>query len=425
MGRQDDVLGMVASGRISRPRPKVARRLDVRSPFDGKTIGAAPDLGSDALIECFEAASRALNELSDCQVIQEKLRNWARKIDLQREQLARIVSLETGKPIRFARIEVLTALTILDALCKGPAIPVTRDRGSRRIAFLISNWCDPVLTMVRETVAALRTGRALVIKPSSRASLVSLTLASYWNDGVETDALLKVASSTDAIAMLRVAVRNSRVDEVRFRGTHEVGAYVSRACLDAKIPVTIFAMERVALVVDTQSDIDHVCDSIVNRVFFQPLLSGAERVSRLYVSDSVAASIVPKLASRVARLCSGNPLNDQTDVGPVIDDVAAAITREHIEDAIADGATLLGKELPVEGRQLRPMILDQVQPFMRVCNEELEGPLLPVVRFKSLAEVERDAGNALIWSEKGGQAGWWGRARRNVQHEFLNRTVLI
>jgi hypothetical protein len=101
------------------------RRLEVRSPFDGKTIGIAPDFDADVLIESFEDALGALHALPHGQIIQEKLRNWARKIYLQREQLARIVSLETGKPIRFARVEVLTALTVLDSRCDGAASPVT------------------------------------------------------------------------------------------------------------------------------------------------------------------------------------------------------------------------------------------------------------------------------------------------------------
>jgi acyl-CoA reductase-like NAD-dependent aldehyde dehydrogenase len=149
---------------------------------------------------------------------------------------------------------------------------------------------------------------------------------------------------------------------------------------------------------------------------------GAERVSCLYVRDSVADLLIPMLVSRAARLRLGNPLHGVTDIGPVIDDVAVAITREQVEDAIANGAALLGKETVCVGRQLRPMILDHVQPCMRVCNEELEGPLLPVIRFSSLAEVPRAegaAGNALAWSEKGRHAGWWGQARRSVQPKFF------
>jgi acyl-CoA reductase-like NAD-dependent aldehyde dehydrogenase len=390
-------------------RTKPARRFDVRSPYDGTVLGSVPDFDCGTLVGSLDEGSRAAGKLQGIGPVQTRLLKWAGRIALHREQLARTVSIETGKPIRFARLEVSLALATLDSYCSSPVTPPGNNWATARVVFSISNWCAPVLTVVREAAAVLSSGRALVLKSSSRASLVSLALASLWNEGDDFDGLVGVVSSTDPISMLRTALMEPQVGEVRFHGSRDVATHVSRACLEAGIPLTISSMDEVSLVVDTYADIDGVGDAIVNRAFCVAMLPDVERVARLYVRESVADSLISIVAEKAAGLRFGDPSDDETEIGPLIDDVAAALVREQVEDALADGATLPGHEATFEGREVRPIVLDHVEPFMRVCNEALEGPLLPVIRFidpSQLLETQRLTTKSLIWSGMGESADW-------------------
>jgi acyl-CoA reductase-like NAD-dependent aldehyde dehydrogenase len=368
-------------------RTSATRRFDVLSPYDGTVIGRAPDIDVQTLASSFDEGSRVAGNLQNTHPIQERLRSWAGRIGSQHEELARVVSLETGKPIRFARVEVATALAALNAYCSCPSIPLVRDWTAARSAFSILNWRDPVLATVKEAIAVLSSGRALVIKPSSRAPLASRALASLWAEGGNLDKLLCVAPSINAIGMLRTALRSSHVTEVRFHGSRDVGSYVSRACHEAVVPVMISQSERAPMVIDADADIDAGCDAVIKRVFLPPLLAGAERVSCLYVHNSVADSLVSVLIDRAGRLHIGDPVDEQTQIGPVIDDVAAAFVSEQVDDALLDGATLAGGLVVLDGRLIQPIVLDHAKPFMRVCVEEAEGPILPVIRFGHQSEL--------------------------------------
>ncbi|GJH17316.1 aldehyde dehydrogenase family protein [Caballeronia novacaledonica] len=382
----NDALELDAPAAVGRAASRAVRCFDVLSPYDETVVGRALDVDFSTLALRFDEGSRAARALRNTLPVQQRLRNWAAKIDAQRDELARIISLETGKPIRFARAEVATAVAALDACVSCPPISLVRDWIAAHAAFSIANWCDPVLSTVREVATVLNSGRALVIKPSSRAPLAVQVLAQLWHEGDELDALLCVVPSTDAVGVLRAAL-SWQVTEVRFHGSREVGAFVSNACYEAVVPVSISSRERLPLVVHAGADIQATCDALVNCVFLQPLQSCAGRISCLYIHDSVADSFISALVDKLSCLRVGDPLDDETDIGPVIDDVATVLISEQVEDALFEGAMLrCGKPHP-DGRLLRPIVIDHAKPSMRVCVEELEGPLLPVVRFHQFSEL--------------------------------------
>ncbi|MDR5798093.1 aldehyde dehydrogenase family protein [Caballeronia sp. LZ008] len=368
-------------------KPRAERRFDVFSPFDGALVGQAPDIECRTLEATFVEGARLARTLRSSQIIQRRLGVWAVKIEAHRDELAKLVSLETGKPIRLARIEVSAAISALHAFTLCPELPFVRDSTSAQSAFSILNWCDPVFSTVTEATTVLSSGRALVLKPSSRAPLASQAVGALWQDDNELDALFLVAPSTDAIGMFRAALMSSHVTEVRFRGSRDVAAFVAGACDEAVAPVTISTSERLPLVLHARTDAQAASDAIIGRAFLQPLLPCAERVSCLYVHDSLADSFVRALVEKMSALRVGDPLEDETDIGPVIDDVATALISEQVEEALLEGAALAGEQPLFAGRRLRPMVLDYATPSMRVCSEDVEGPVVPVIRFSHPSEL--------------------------------------
>jgi acyl-CoA reductase-like NAD-dependent aldehyde dehydrogenase len=386
-GGPHDALELGLTAPVAGLRAGLDRCFEVLNPHDGTVVGRAPEFDVGTLASFIENGLYAASMLRSTRSVQDRLRGWAQKIEAQREQLARLISLETGKPIRFSRYEISTALALLNSYGSCPPISLQRDWTSAQAAFSILNWCDPVFSTVKEAAMILSSGRALIIKPSSRAPLASGFLATLWKEGDDLDALLGIAPSTNAIGMLRVTLMDSRVTEVRFQGSQDVGNFVSKACQEASVPVTVFHAERLPLVLYVRTKVEAQCDAVINQVFLQPLPSRSERVSNLYVHHALADSLIPVLLDKVRRLCVDDPLKEATDVGPVIDDVAATLTSEQIEDALLSGALPCGGKLERRGRQISPLILDQAQPFMRICNEDREGPILPVIRFSEPSEL--------------------------------------
>ncbi|BCQ22382.1 aldehyde dehydrogenase family protein [Caballeronia sp. NK8] len=383
----NDALELDAPAAVGRAASRAVRCFDVLSPYDETVVGRALDVDFSTLALRLDKGSRAARALRNTLPVQQRFRKWATKIDARRDELARIISLETGKPIRFARVEVATALAALDACVSCPPISLVRDWIAAHAAYSIANWCDPVLSTVREVATVLSSGRALVIKPSSRAPSAPSALAALWCEGDELDALFCVGPSTDPVGMLRTAVMSWQVTEVRFQGSRDVGTFVSNVCDEAVVPVSISKSERLPLVVHAGADIQATCDALINRAILQPLLTFPGRISCLYIHDSVADSFISALVDKLSCLHVGNPLDDETDIGPVIDDVATGLISEQVEDALFDGAMLrCGKTHP-DGRLIRPIVIDHAKPSMRVCVEELEGPLLPVVRFHQFSEL--------------------------------------
>jgi acyl-CoA reductase-like NAD-dependent aldehyde dehydrogenase len=368
-------------------RAGAARRFGVLSPFDGLIVESVPNTDARVLAASFSDALRAADRLHSTEGVQERLRSWARRIDVRREQLARIISVETGKPIRFSRVEVEASLKLLHACCGRQSVRLHREWTPAQAAFSIQNWCDPILTTVSEAAAVLSSGRALVIKPSSRAPLASLALAALWKHGDDLDALFCVAPSSDAVGMLRASLTTPRVTEVRFRGSRDVGTFVTRSCQEAAMPVTVFPDQQLPLVLYALDNVDAQCDAVVNAVLLRPVPSLAERVSCVYVHDHIADTVIAALCEKLSQLRVGDPLADETDIGPVIDDVAVALLSDHVEDALFSGARLPGAHLEIAGKTIRPLILDEVKPFMRICSEDREGPILPVIRFSDPLEL--------------------------------------
>jgi delta 1-pyrroline-5-carboxylate dehydrogenase len=153
------------------------------------------------------------------------------------------------------------------------------------------------------------------------------------------------------------------------------------------MPVTVFPDQQLPLVLYALDNVDAQCDAVVNAVLLRPVPSLAERVSCVYVHDHIADTVIAALCEKLSQLRVGDPLADETDIGPVIDDVAVALLSDHVEDALFSGARLPGAHLEIAGKTIRPLILDEVKPFMRICSEDREGPILPVIRFSDPLEL--------------------------------------
>ncbi len=348
-----------------------------------------------------------------------------RAIAAQREELARAIALEAGKPIKTARVEVDRAVftfTIAAEETKriyGEIVPLdwlpgneNREAHVRRVPLGpiagISPFNFPLNLVAHKVAPALAAGNPIIIRPASQTPLAALLLGRIVLDaGWPEDGIAVLPSSTDAA---RPLVEDDRIKLLTFTGSPAVGwALKSRA---GRKRVTLELGGNAAVIVHADADVAYAAERIAWGGFTnagQTCIS----VQRVLVHESVRDAFVAELVRRVEELNVGDPLDEDTDVGPVIDAANADRVEEWLDEAKAAGATVLtGGER--DGGVWRPTILTGVGEDLRVSCEEVFAPLVVVSEYADVSDAIASAGR----SEFGLQGGLFTNDMRVVDEAF-------
>lgn len=393
---------------------KTGATYAVRSPFDETTVAvvhrADPDLveaAIDAAVGAFES-TRHLPSWKRSQV----LADIAARIDDDRERLARVIALEGGKPIAHARLEAeraAFAFRIASEEAKriyGEIVPLDWIPGNEgRIAHVrrvplgpvagITPFNFPLMLVAHKVAPALAAGDPIVLRPASQTPVSSFELARIALDaGWPEDAIAVVPSSTDDA---RPLVEDERIKLLTFTGSPAVGwALKARA---GRKRVALELGGNAPVIVDRDVDTAYAAQRIAWGATVQ---SGQSCISvqRVYVHAAIWDDLVPRVVNHMHGLRLGDPLEDDTNVGPLIDLDAAARVEEWVREAVDGGARVLtGGER--DGRLWQPTVLADVREDFRVACEEVFAPLLVVFPFDDVDDAIARAGA----SDFGLQAG--------------------
>lgn len=331
------------------------------------------------------------------------LNRFADMIEANVEKLAAIEAEEVGKPVRFARFEMMACANLtryaaaLAWQITGQAFThlgpdkiglVTREPYG--VVGLITPWNFPLLTLFQKLPYALAAGCTVVLKPSELTSGTALEVAALATEaGLPPGVFNVVTGSGDAVG--RAIVTHRDVDMISFTGSTRVGKEIIR---DAAGTVKRVALElggKAANIVFADADIDAALDGVLLGFTFnqgQTCVAGA----RLLIEAAIAPAFLEQLAARSARLRIGLPLNDETDFASLIHQAHLEGLMQHVKIAQDDGATLVagGKRLDGEfgnGFYMTPTILADVRPEMRLFREEVFGPVLSVTTFNTTDEA--------------------------------------
>ncbi len=396
-----------------------AHHIEVTNPADGSFLANVPDLGALEARAAIDAAARAwpawraLTGKARAAV----LRRWFDLIVANTDDLAVLMTLEQGKPLAAAKMEVSCAPRMIRYFA-GPAFApeVVEDTGSRRVGVHrrplgvvagIVPWNFPFLIVSQKLPFALAAGCATVVKPSELTSGSTLLLGDILMEaGLPAGVVNILVGAGPEVGAPMAAHRD--VDMVSFTGSTAVGREIGRAVAGTDKGLTLELGGKAANIVFDDAPIDQAIEGVVNGIFFnqgEVCCAG----SRLLVQESIAEPFVDRLKERLSTLRVGDPMDKNTDVGAINNPAQLARIEELIEAGVAEGAELYQPacELPARGWFVRPTLFTNVSQSMRIAREEIFGPVLSVITFRTPEEAIEKANNtpyglsAGVWTEKG------------------------
>ncbi|HSM87903.1 MAG TPA: succinic semialdehyde dehydrogenase [Candidatus Limnocylindrales bacterium] len=410
--------------------------VTVRNPATQELVGTVPIFSAEEIAAAVARAraAQARWAATSIRARLDILRRFQRLLCDQKDAVAAVITREAGKPLAESiSTEVLVVLDGAQYLINNApeflrpesvphANPVMKlKRGSLLrepygVIGIISPWNYPFSLPSVQTLTALATGNAVVLKPSEFTPFSSLELQRLLREaGLDPDLVQVVTGEGPAGS----ALLQSKIDKLVFTGSVATGRKVAQAAAARLLPVVLELGGKDPMVVLEDADVDVVSSAAVWGAFMnsgQTCLS----VERCYVHESIYEKFLQACVAKTIKLQQGSGTAASTDIGPMIHERQLRIVQAHVDDAIAHGARLLagGKPAAQLGPNFfAPTILADVTHEMDIMREETFGPVLPVRSFKSEDEAVTLAND----SEFGLAASVWTRDRK--RGEALARRI--
>ncbi len=340
----------------------------------------------------------------------------ARLVQERSRELAVLESIDGGKPIKESRdvdIPLVAAHFFYyagwaDKL--GYAFPGQRP-SPVGVAGQIIPWNFPLLMAAWKLAPALATGNTVVLKPAETTPLTALLLAEIIEEADLPPGVVNIVTGAGATGS--ALVEHPGVDKIAFTGSTEVGKHIQRALAGRDVRLTLELGGKAANIVFDDAALDQAVEGVVNGIFFNQghvCCAG----SRLLVQETIAEPFLEKLRRRLDTLRVGDPLDKNTDVGAINSLAQLDKIEELVAAGVAEGAELYQPDcpLPERGWFHRPTLFTGVSLSHRIAREEIFGPVLSVLTFRTAEEAVVKANNtpyglsAGIWTEKGSRILW-------------------
>jgi acyl-CoA reductase-like NAD-dependent aldehyde dehydrogenase len=333
----------------------------------------------------------------------------ARIIQERSRELAVLESIDNGKPIKESRDVDVPTVAAHFFYYAGWADKLEHSGYGTTplgVAGQVIPWNFPLLMLAWKVAPALACGNTVVLKPAETTPLTALLFAEICQQADLPAGVVNILTGAGETG--RAIVEHPGVDKVAFTGSTEVGKAIARAVAGTDKKLTLELGGKAANIVFDDAPIDQAVEGIVNGIFFNQghvCCAG----SRLLVQESVAEEVLERLKRRMGTLRIGDPLDKNTDVGAINSAEQLARIRELSEIGEAEGAERWSApcELPGTGYWFAPTLFTGVSQAHRIAREEIFGPVLSVLTFRTPSEAVEKANNtpyglsAGIWTEKG------------------------
>jgi aldehyde dehydrogenase (NAD+) len=393
------------------------------SPSTEEVLAQITEASVDDVDKAVQAARRAYDRVWSTMAGSERakyLYRIARIIQERSRELAVLESLDNGKPIRESRDTDIPLVAAHFFYYAGWAdkLQYAGLRGSRSgrpaplgVAGQIIPWNFPLLMLAWKIAPALACGNTVVLKPAETTPLTALLFAEICQQADLPAGVVNIITGAGATG--QALVEHPDVDKVAFTGSTEVGKAIARSIAGTHKKVTLELGGKAANIVFDDAPVDQAVEGIVNGIFFNQghvCCAG----SRLLIQESVHDEVLERLKRRMATLRVGDPLDKNTDVGAINSADQLAKIRELSDVGETEGAERWSApcDLPPRGFWFAPTIFTGVSQAHRIAREEIFGPVLSVLTFRTPAEAVEKANNtpfglsAGVWTDKGSRILW-------------------
>jgi succinate-semialdehyde dehydrogenase/glutarate-semialdehyde dehydrogenase len=380
-------------------------RFDVLDPATGNTITSVADGTVEDAIAAVDAADRAAGGWAATAPRErgEILRKAFELMTAQSDDLARLVSLENGKALADARGEVAYAAEFFrwysEEAVRGTGSVATAPSGANRIVVLhrpvgicvlVTPWNFPAAMATRKIGPALAAGCPVILKPASDTPLTALAMARILEDAGVPPGVVNVLPARRSGAVVSAMLHDERVRKLSFTGSTEVGRVLLREAADQVINTSMELGGNAPFLVFADADLD----AAIEGAMVAKMRNAGEActaANRFYVESSVAGEFARRLAERMSALTVGPGTEEDTQVGPLVNQDAVDKVDELVRGAVDGGAEAVtgGVRPDRPGFYYDPTVLVNVPSDAPILQEEIFGPVAPIVTFDDEDEAIR------------------------------------
>ncbi|MAJ47596.1 MAG: betaine-aldehyde dehydrogenase [Planctomycetes bacterium TMED75] len=405
--------GLFVGGRFIASKGR--RRFDTINPATEISLSSISESNEKDIDAAVASARKAFRGWSRTKPIERAkyLYRIARRIQERARELAILESMDGGKPIRESRdVDIpLVAQHFFhhagwcDKLQY--AIPGHHDPRPLGVCAQVIPWNFPLLMAAWKIAPALACGNTVVLKPAETTSLTALRLAEIFQECELPEGVVNIVTGAGETG--RLLVEHRGVNKVAFTGSTEVGKMIARSCAGTSKRVTLELGGKSPNIVFADAAIDQAVEGVVSAIWFNQghvCCAG----SRLFLEESIHDEFVRRLEHRMRKLRVGDPLDKNTDVGAINSGEQLEKINSYLQHGVDEGATMTQcceRDLPENGFWCRPTFFTEVQPSAKIAREEIFGPVLSVMTFRTPEEAIQRANDspyglsAGIWTDKG------------------------
>ncbi|HEX2740668.1 MAG TPA: NAD-dependent succinate-semialdehyde dehydrogenase [Rubrobacter sp.] len=379
------------------------KTFEVTNPANGERLATLPDAGYEEMQSAIDAAAAAQGEwaATTAQYRAGIMREAARLMHERKEHLARVMTLEQGKPITESRGEIVYASSFVEWFAEegkrvyGDVVPASFP--DKRILVIkrpigvtaaITPWNFPAAMITRKLGPALAAGCTMVIKPSELTPLSALELARIFEEAGLPQGVLSVVAGMDPAAITSAIMDDRRVRKLSFTGSTEVGKLLMRQSADTMKRLSLELGGHAPFIVFEDADIDAAIEgAMISKM--RNMGQTCVCANRIFVQRPVVDEFSKKLTDEMAAMKVGDGLDEDVTVGPLIEPKAIDKVEHHVADAKEKGARVIlgGERTNGSGNFYPPTVLINADDTMLVAKEETFGPVAAIMPFDTEDEV--------------------------------------
>lgn len=395
-------------------KPSSKKYFETINPANEEKLSEVAEAGSVDVDKAVKTARNAYEKVWRKMSAKERGKyvfRIARMLQEKARELAIIESLDGGKPIRESRdFDVPTAANHFFYYAGWAdkleyAFP-NRQTEPLGVAGQIIPWNFPLLMAAWKIAPAIATGNTVVLKPAETTPLTALKLAEIIQESDLPPGVVNIVTGAGATGA--AIVNHPDINKIAFTGSTDVGKIIQRAIAGTNKKVTLELGGKAANIIFEDAPIDQAVEGVINGIYFNQghvCCAG----SRLYVQESVAKEVIRKLKDRIESLIVGDPLDKNTDIGAINSKQQLETIHKYLSIGKKEGAEIYESScrLPGKGFWCRPTLFTNVAQSNRIAQEEIFGPVLAILTFRTEDEVIEKANNspyglsAGVWTDKG------------------------